>query len=350
MAGNAQPTLPDDVVAGLSALGDAIAQGCVSAGLIDTALSALSRLPPQAVSWTDRPIAQLIGSDWRSELHRFSILGVHRPSPAQLDLLDRFPNLAWVYLSHHNGFVRQRAIECLPAPPASPFLLSALVLRMNDWVRQVQVAARYRVERLLPQTALGVIVGAAPFLIDRWRSWGRWDAESMAVVDAVLQRPDVAAAMVQRFLSKAPGPLATELRYALKGPSYDPYLLTLAQTAVQPAVRVTAFNALIRLRATWPVGFRSEWVDKRYGLSRRVVVMQGRAIAHDYPSPGLLLAALSDRSAAVRRAAADALIEQRASFPDIDRAVGALSRDRSPAIRERADFLTRKLAEERARV
>jgi hypothetical protein len=348
MSGIKGHALPDDVAGGLSALGEAIAQGHVSAPLIDTALTALSRLPPAAVSWADGPIADLAHLGWRHAPRLFSLLRILEPNQVEFELLEQHPGLAWVFLFHRNGFVRQRALDTLRAPPTSPFLLAALVLRMNDWVRQVQVAAHYRVEQLLPETSLTVIAGASPFLIDRWRSWGRWDAESMGIIDATLQRPDVAAVMVERFMGKTPGPLATQLRYALKGPSYDPYLLNLAQHAAQPAVRVVAFNALVRSRASWPVGFRREWIDKRYGLSRRVVAFDSRAIQHDYPLPGLTLTALRDRSAAVRRAAADALIEQRSTFPDIDRIVGELSRDRSPAIRERADFLQRKLAEERA--
>jgi hypothetical protein len=320
MSGIKGHALPDDVAGGLSALGEAIAQGHVSAPLIDTALTALSRLPPAAVSWADGPIADLAHLGWRHAPRLFSLLRILEPNQVEFELLEQHPGLAWVFLFHRNGFVRQRALDTLRAPPTSPFLLAALVLRMNDWVRQVQVAAHYRVEQLLPETSLTVIAGASPFLIDRWRSWGRWDAESMGIIDATLQRPDVAAVMVERCMGQTPGPLATQLRYALK----------------------------VRSRASWPVGSRREWIDKRYGLSRRVVAFDSRAIQHDYPLPGLTLTALRDRSAAVRRAAADALIEQRSTFPDIDRIVGELSRDRSPAIRERADFLQRKLAEERA--
>jgi hypothetical protein len=62
----------------------------------------------------------------------------------------------------------------------------------------------------------------------------------------------------------------------------------------------------------------------------------------------LILAALKDRSPLVRRAAADALIETRAVFSEIDSVVEVILLDPSPALRDRAEFLRRKLIEERA--
>jgi hypothetical protein len=43
----------------------------------------------------------------------------------------------------------------------------------------------------------------------------------------------------------------------------------------------------------------------------------------------------------VRRVAADALIEHRASVRDLDQLIARMTADRSPSIRERADYMIR---------
>ena len=349
MAARTRQQLPEEIAAPLSRLGKAISAGRVTAAEARAALAAISRLPPEAVRWADRPIARLLGIDWQYSYSRPSLVGMFGPDQAAFTLLNAHPDLAALFLFHHSGFVRQRALETLSAPPATPFLLTALMLRLNDWVRQVRVSARYRAERLLPQTSPEVVAAAAPYLLDRWRKWGRWEADGIAVLDAALQRPEVVAALVQRFLSKTPGSLAIPLRHALRGPSLDPYLYELAHNAVHPSVRVIALTALINKRTSWPAGFRQQWIDKTYGLSRRVVVLESRAVPHDYPTAPLIRTALKDRSAAIRRVAADAVIEQRAGLPDVDDLADAMSVDRTPAIRDRGEFLRRKLAEERDR-
>jgi hypothetical protein len=347
MTARTRQQLSEEIAAPLSRLGEAIVAGRVSASVAEAALAAISQLPPEAVSWADRPIARSLGIDWQHGYGRPSLLGLFGPDHAAFTMLDAHKGLAVLFLFHHSGHVRQRALETLRTPPQTPFLLTALMLRMNDWVRQVRVAARFSAERLLPQTSPEVVAAAAPYLLDRWSKWGRWEAEGIAVLDAALQRPDVVAALVQRFRSKAPGSLATPLRHALRGPSLDPYLYELAHKAAHPSVRVVALRALINNRTTWPAGLRREWVDKTYGLSRLAVVLESRAVAHDYPTAPLIRAALKDRSAAVRRVAADAVIEQRALLPDVDDLVDAMTVDPTPAIRDRGDFLRRKLVEER---
>lgn len=167
-------------------------------------MAALARLPPGAVAWADRQIAHHAGNDWRYEPQQNSLLGMFDPNRATFEILDQRKELATLFLFHHNGYVRQRALETLRAPPRSAFVLAALALRMNDWVGAVRVVARYRAETLLPKTAPEVIAAAAPFLLDRWRKWGRWDARSIAILDAAFQRPDVARVMKQYFLGTRP--------------------------------------------------------------------------------------------------------------------------------------------------
>jgi hypothetical protein len=51
-------------------------------------------------------------------------------------LLGQNPDIAWLFLFHPSGYVRQAALDCISDPPNSPFYLAALVWRLNDWVER----------------------------------------------------------------------------------------------------------------------------------------------------------------------------------------------------------------------
>jgi hypothetical protein len=281
-----------------------------------------------------------------ARLHRYyaprpSPLNLLTPNCTDLDLLAQQPELAPIFLFHRDGYVREAALTLSCAPPSSAFFLAVVVWRLNDWVQAVRIAARHYAERTLPMTSPNVVADAAPFLLDRWRHWGRWDETNMAVVDSALQRSDVAPFLAERFLHGTTGPLGTMLQYALRGPSLDDELPRLAASAVQPSVRAVALRTLIKEQASWPAGLRKEWIDKVYGLSRRIRVFASRNIKRAMPLNPLIAMGLRDRSAMVRRVAADSLIEHRDTFPDVQSAISLLARDKSPALRQRADFLAR---------
>lgn len=263
------------------------------------------------------------------------------PGPATPERLDRQRELAPVLVFHRDGFVREAALNLLSAPPSSPFFLAVLAWRLNDWAAPVRLAARRYAERILPAVPAEVVAAAAPFLLDRWRWWGRWASEEASIIDLALQRQDVAMYLAAWFSNGAKGPLATLLRHALRGPSMDGYLPELASNAVQPAVRAVALKCLIQGRASWPAGFGQQWIDRRYGLRRRITVFAHRDLNIVHAPEPWIRAGLSDRSALVRRVAADALIDRRATFLDLDAAVAALAKDSSRAVRSRADFLIR---------
>jgi hypothetical protein len=343
MSGHAN-ILPETLERTLTDLGRAVSKGNVPEALLTDALSGLAALPPQAVVSADAQIARLAGlyTPWSPSPDP---MAGRRPSFA---LLQREPRLAALFLFHRDGFIREAALDRSAKPPASPFFLAALAWRLNDWADQVRSAARDCAARLFPLTDADVVVGAAPLLLDRWRRWQRWGPEEIAIIDSMLRRPDVAERLVKdRFAKRLDGPLARELKYALRGPSLDPHLPFLAREAKHPAVRATALQALLQASASWPIGFGQEWIDKSFGRSRRVILTAkrplttGRISADDVIREGL-----RDRSSLVRRVAADALIERPGTFPGIDEVIARLNRDRSGPVRERADFLARKWAAE----
>ena len=143
------------------------------------------------------------------------------------------------------------------------------------------------------------------------------------------------------FASVQPVPLATCLRHALRYPNIDEHLRELAGGATQPAVRAVAYQCLLTDKATWPAGYEWIWIDKIYGLRRRVIKMDLRDTAHALPQAELIRDAMRDKSPKVRIVAADALIDLRTRLADADGLIEQLAKDRSPAVRWRADYMLR---------
>jgi hypothetical protein len=340
---------PARLRSGLAQLGEALAAGRVPQDLLEQVLGDLGALPPQSVGQADAQIAGLAGLfRFRPAKRRMSLLNLLRPSQSDLDLLERDPRLAGLFIFHRDGFVREAALAALRDPPTNPFLFAALVWRLNDWVRPVRLTARLVADRLFPATSPEVVVAAAPLLLDRWLHWRRWEQENADLVDALLDRSDVAAALAENFKSSSVGALATQLRFAMRTPRLDEYLLTLARQAVQPSVRATALRALVRGEAAWPVGFDREWIDKRYGLSCRITRFERRVLTAQEEPDALIMEGIRDGSSTVRRVAADGLIQRRDSFPRLAEALEMLGRDSSPAIRERVAFLRKSQTEQTA--
>lgn len=338
---------PQPLETALIALGRELADGTVPEPLLAEVMDGLSALPAQTVTWADGRIAGLAGLYPRHDA-RPAFMRLFGRDRTALGLLRRDTRLAPLFLFHRDGFVREAALARMPAPEA-PFFLAALAWRLNDWAEPVRRAARRCAERAFPVIAPGVAVDAAPFLLTRWLHWRRWDRDGAAMVDALLARPDVSAGLArQRFETETKGALGRELRYALRMAGLDPYLPSLARNARLPAVRAVALRALLSGHASWPAGFAREWVDKRYGIERRVMQFGRRPLGERPPPDGLIAEGLRDKSAMVRRVAADALIDRRAAYPALDEAIAALARDRSAALRERAAWLERKRAEEAA--
>lgn len=140
------------------------------------------------------------------------------------------------------------------------------------------------------------------------------------------------------------GPMGRLLQAAARQPALDPHLPDLARRAALPVVRAGALRMLIAGRATWPMGFERQWIDKRYGLSRRVAVLGGRDIARPCPLEDLVALGAADRAIAVRRAAADGLVAHRARLANVDAVIGMLVDDASPSIRERIAFVVKERA------
>jgi hypothetical protein len=290
--------------------------------------SAAAEIPLLGRFYYRHPISRRF---WRS----VSPIGIER------EALDTTPSLTWLYIFHGDGRLREAALHRIGDPPPNAFLFAALAYRLNDWAEPVRIAAEACARRVFPRTAPSIIAGAALHLLTQKQHWKRWGAEA-AALDVALFRPDVIDQLASIFRAEAAGALSSAMRQALRSPHIDRHLPDLLDKAAQPAVRAIALQSLVEKRGTWPVGFRQEWIDKSLGRSRRIPAFEERPIEHSIPLAALVSTGATDRSVAVRKLAADALIKHADALAGLQETTGRLLRDPSRAVRERMDFYLRR--------
>ena len=345
MTASARPVLTPELEQALARVAGELATKSLRQATLDHALAALDRLSPESGAQADARIALAAGLYHQP----VSIRPGGVPLMSRLRLFRRretVPKPAgaeYLFLFHRDGFLREQALHRLDGGLRSPFFFAALAYRLNDWVPQVRHAAHACAMRTFPLTDPDIVAEAAIFLLDRRQTWRRWDGEGR-VLDQAIARPEVVDRLALRLKEATTGPMASVLRNALRQPFMDRHLADLAAHATLPPVRATAARALIDGKATWPSGFRREWVNRIDGLSRRVTDYGERALPPGPPRETLIDRAASDRSAAVRRIAAAALIRYRDSLPDLEAVMQRLADDPSPGVRERIAFLRRQEA------
>lgn len=260
--------------------------------------------------------------------------------PSERDLLKINPDYAWLFLFHPNGHIREAALRHINAPPRSPFFLSALAWRLNDWVGQVRWAAKYCIERIGAGVSPEIAAETGLYLLSRRLIWGRWRDEA-ETLNRILAREDVIAAIADRLRTRTNGPMAACLRNALQHPGIDRHLPILAAQAIQPAVRAIAYQSLISGKARWQTGYDWIWVDRVYGLRKRIPTFESRELLRDHAAATYIANGLLDKSAFVRKIVADAMIVARPQLTHESDLVALIADDRSPAVRSRADFMLR---------
>ncbi|HZE52551.1 MAG TPA: hypothetical protein VE111_04655 [Bradyrhizobium sp.] len=296
-------------------------------------LDELSALPASAIVHASREIGYAARLGWykRSETPKRGLVQ---------ELMKEKPAFAWLFLFHPDGHVREAALNAINTPPASPFFFAALAWRLNDWAPQVRWAAARCITRVLHRATTEIAADAAIYLLDRRLAWGRWRDE-VEILDRLFARSDVIAALALHLHEQATGPLASRLRHALRHASIDVHLLHLATSARQPSVRAIAYQCLISGKAAWIVGFERIWIDKVFNKKRYVPRLETREIRRPRPVADLIRQAASDKSASVRKIAADGLIAVRSELENADELIAAFVGDPSPAVRSRADYLLR---------
>jgi hypothetical protein len=341
MAPHLRSVLPAPLAAKLAALGTEPGDHQLKAILAD-----LSDLPANQIVRASREIASAARLGWWQPQMSFS-LGRLFGSSSEQELLRKKPDYAWLFLFHLNGYMREAALDAVNSPPTSPFFFSALAWRLNDWVPPVRQAAERCAGRVLHRTDADVAANAALYLLDRRLVWGRW-SDGPKVLDSVFAREDVIAALALRLREQSTGPLAACLRNTLRYPNIDEHLPRLAAAATQPSVRAVAYQCLTSGKASWSVGFEWTWIDKVYGLRKRIPKLATRDIQRIRPAAYFIREAIRDKSPFARKVAADALIAARSQLPDEEALIAHLAKDPSPEIRSRADFMLRHPSSPRA--
>jgi hypothetical protein len=252
------------------------------------------------------------------------------------------PDAAWILCFDADGFVREAALRHLTSSASSTGRFVALALRLNDWVPEVRREATQALLRVWPLTSPDLIASAVPYLLRQRFAWRRW-AEEALCVDEVLRNPNVAMAVTSLLLQGRSGALGRTLSQALRFEVYDLALAKLAVEARLPDVRAMAMKTVFRGKAIWPVGYGWAWVDKSMGERKRVVLTESRKVSAPEPS-NLLEAGIVDRSALVRKVAADVVVERMNDLPGIAEIASRLANDKSAAVRDRADYIVRHLA------
>lgn len=270
-----------------------------------------------------------------------------RTRAGHLAALSASPELAYLYLFHADGFVRGAAIRALSAPPASAFEIAAIALRLNDWVAQVRQAARDYAERMFASIAPEVAAAAAEHLLAKIETWQRWSDEDRNCLTALFANARVVSAITDLLMRMQSGSATRLLRQTLPSPHVDAHLPALAARAHLTSVRAVALDVLVTRRARWITGFERQWIDKTYGISRRVPVFAERGIAHDLDVEALVAKAARDRATAIRKVACAWLITHMDDLSATMRAtVAHLAEDRSHGVRERARFVLSRLTED----
>ncbi len=259
-------------------------------------------------------------------------------------LLRDTPQLEYLFLFHKDGRLREAALDKMNGPARSAFLVCALAWRLNDWAEPVRAAAARCVARVTPGAQPDILAEAAAVLLLRMGNWARWGGNA-AILETALARPDVADSLARRLLTARNGRAGAILRQALRWEGLDRHLPELARDARLPGVRGVALQALLERKATWPTGWTWEWVNKAYGLGKRVPVTQCRTLADAPEALALIEAAASDRSALVRKIASQALVERRFDGDEVGRLAARFAADRNRRVREPAEFVLRKRAE-----
>lgn len=308
---------------------------------VDDGLALLAALPPEAIVRATAAVRVhgALQTFWSEPTYASrSWLSAHQTARARhLAALARMPDLAQLFVMHGDGYVREAALAALINPPATPFAICALVYALNDSVTEVRSAAAQAASRLLPVASSEVVAAAAGFLLQQRRRLTRWGLREPAIVSQTLLRADVAEAMRLRLMQNCEKRPIVLLQEAMRTPALDHALVEIATHATLGSVRAVALAAVLRRAARHRSGYTREWIDKRYGLERRVPAFEERPIHIVVDDEKLLLTASADRAAVVRKVVASRIIELTPSVtPDLDAVMLRYATDSSRGVREKA--------------
>ncbi|WP_432767940.1 MAG: hypothetical protein HEQ22_10955 [Sphingopyxis sp.] len=328
--------LPPELDAALQRLGVKLEAGDRLDAEARDVVKQMADLPPAAVVGLDSQIAVSAKLWHRPNGNR--VLAKFWGDVTDAEQLLRTPLLEYIFLFHHDGRLRESALQRAVGGIPSAFLFAAICWRLNDWAAPVRKAAAKCAERCFPATDPAVVAAALSDLMQRKDSWSRWEEERQLFEDQ-MSRPAVARSLVAIIAERPTGAMAKLLRSASKTPHLDRYLDEVFRSAVQPAVRAAALRMLLQGGAVWPVGRGWQWIDKSMGLRRWVMIFDRRTIDVETAPEDLVGRGIDDKSAMVRGVALSGAIRHLRGTT-IERVYAdKLKHDRSRSVRERARFI-----------
>lgn len=331
--------LPPLVQRGLGRVGDDVHAGRINIANLVAVLEGLSQLPLTAVVQANREIQFRTGffgyerPSFLTWIHK-----VFRRQPEQL--LARVEGLAYIFVSHGSGYLREAALKRITEPMPSAFLFALVAYQLNDWVPQVRKAARNCLRRVMPLTDAAIVAEAAMYLLQYRDFWQRGVTE-IGILDTVLTEPRLREALVSRLMVFCDGAPNRTLVAALRYPEVDVYLPDLMREAVHPEVRAVAARAVISGVARWPRGTERAWIDKSMGSFRTVMVFETRVVKGAGDIDSHILQAAGDRAVQVRKVAMQALIDAKDLWEIRKPLIAEMAGDRSSAIRAGIDYILR---------
>lgn len=337
------PVLPNWAIASLRAIGSKLEAGEQLGLEVAESARMLDCVDPRDLAQAEREIVEAAALHrWRREPSLMEKLFASRVSDA--DQLRSVERLEFIFLFHRDGRMREAALHKIAESLPSAFIFATVAWRLNDWAEPVRRAAMECAARTFPSTSPRIVADAASVLLTRQATWGRWGHER-EVLDAAFERRDVGSYLADIIGTSATGPMASLLRQTLRNASMDVHLPRLSIDAVQPAVRAAAIQSLIKGSAEWPVGWRWRWIDKSMGVRRRETAFETRPLEVRSDAESTIRLGLADRSAMVRNAAMSGLIQKQSAVVDARELATAMLNDRSPVVRERADFVIKRAGE-----
>ncbi|WP_158972355.1 hypothetical protein [Chachezhania sediminis] len=276
-------------------------------------------------------------------------LDIVKAARNDLRAIQNVPGLPFVFMFHGDGRIRQEALRNLEGPLPTPANVYGLFWRLNDWVPQVRQAAYEALERVMPRTSAEVIVPALIAVLPNLNSWGRWSCAGPEAVHGILSRPDVSTKLVEIVRTTRQPRLGQVFHELSRNDWIDQHISDVFATAPLPHIRTMALDMLLSQRARWPTGETVRvWTDRSMGEYRTERSFRERELTVAVDLIALLRAGASDRSAMVRRRAADGLIALRHNLDlkeELDRVAAILHNDPNIGVRTRIEFFRRKQAE-----
>lgn len=259
------------------------------------------------------------------------------------------PELAWLYLSHWDGHSRETAIRRLNIVAPNSVLLAILIRRLNDWVPQVQAAARQVLPSVVAASNPDDVVDVLFAILPNWTSWQRIEPDSRQVVLDLMGQPRWIERYKAELIAAKSGGLSRMFAQLGRSPTLDAHLADIATDAVQPAIRSKAYQSMLSGEVSWVEGRKWQWTDLRYCKGREQPVIASRLLSLQYPLLDTLNAAAADRSVMVRRLAAQSLINRLdvLGWQDAFALADRLRLDTAPSVVERGEFVLKKLSENR---